>query len=826
MNLPYLKSLFFIFLPALIWAQQYERGLDSEKWEFKTTSNKVFQWLPALVPGTVHTDLFRNKIIADPFIGDNEKQLQWIENEDWLYQTTFVVSKKEAQYENCLLQFDGLDTYAEVYLNGVKILSANNMFRTWKVDVKRLLKLGKNQLKITFDSAVKKGKLAAEKLPYTLPGEEKIFTRKAQYQYGWDWGPRFVTSGIWKKVSLNFWSKAAIVDVQYNQKELSTTRAELEFVTVVNSTITGKFQLSINDITNEFLIKKGMNRLVVNYTINQPKLWWTNGLGEAYLYPFIISLKKGKQVKVSKKMNLGLRTIELVQGKDSIGKSFYFKVNGVPVFMKGANYIPSDSFLPRAKDSTYRAIVRNAFDAHMNMLRVWGGGVYADDAFYEACDKNGILVWQDFMFACAMYPGESDFVANVKAEVEDNVNRLKNHPCIALWCGNNEVDEGWHNWGWQKQFQYTVADSTKIWRDYTNLFHQVIPQALDRLLPTNENRYWASSPSIGWGRKESLQQGDSHYWGVWWGLEPFQMYEKKVGRFMSEYGFQGMPDWRTVQAFGTKEELNFDSKAFKSHQKHPTGYKTITEYMARDYKVPDSLEDYGYVSQLLQAEGMKTAIEAHRRAKPNCMGTLFWQLNDCWPVTSWSSVDYFGRWKALQYQVKKSYEAVLISAKEEQDHYDVYVVNDAIENKEGELKLTLFDFSGAILWNDNVKRRVLENSSLVQYTIPKNVINVYNLNKTVLEVTFSSNKTVTNSLCYFVKPKDLFLTKPTLQIKSIDALTIEVTSDVLAKNVCLSSIKDTFFSENYFDVIPGQKVIVKLSKPVIDIKVKSLYDTL
>jgi len=825
MQLCYLRNFLLILLPLAVWGQQYHRSLDSEKWEFKSQSSDKNNWLPAKVPGTVHTDLFRNKVISDPFLGANEKQLQWIENEDWLYRTTFVITKSEIEHDSCTLQFNGLDTYAEVYLNGIKILSANNMFRTWNVDVKRLLKLGNNKLEITFYSAVKKGKLDAEKLRYTLPGDEKIFTRKAQYQYGWDWGPRFVTAGIWKNLSLNFWSKATIVDVHYNQKALSKAKAELEFVATVCSKVDGKFNLSINHITKEFLLKKGTNRLEVKYNISKPKLWWPNGLGEAYLYPCLISLTMGNQITDSKKISIGLRTIELVQTTDTNGKSFYFKVNDVPVFMKGANYIPADSFLPEATDSIYNTIVKNAAAAHMNMLRVWGGGVYGEDAFYEACDKNGILIWQDFMFACAMYPGDADFVTNVTAEVDDNVNRLKNHPSLALWCGNNEVDEGWHNWGWQKQYQYTAADSAKIWHDYTHLFHDVIPQTLSRLLPSNENRYWASSPSIGWGRKESLQQGDSHYWGVWWGMEPFKMYESKVGRFMSEYGFQGMPDWKTVLSFGNQEELNFDSEVVKNHQKHPTGYKTIDEYMARDYKVPASLEDYCYVSQLLQAVGMKTAIESHRRAKPFCMGTLFWQLNDCWPVTSWSSVDYFGRWKAGMYQVKKSYAEVLVSIKEEDDRYDVYIVNDAVEKKEGELVVNLFDFDGKLLRNTILKKSIGENSSLVQYSLSKKEIEPHDYRKTVLAATFSSNATSSNTNFYFVKPKDLLLTKPTIQIKRLDRVTIEVTSDVLAKNVYLSSSEDCFFSENYFDVLAGEKVIITLSKPILDIKVKSLFDT-
>ncbi len=820
-----LKSLYFIllFIGVSLSAQNKIRDLGPEKWTFKKKSDA--NWMTATVPGTVHTDLYAYKVIPDPFFGANEKQLQWIENEDWEYQSTFIISKAEKANENCVLQCNGLDTYAEVFLNGVKILDANNMFRTWKVDVKKQLKLGKNTLRIVFSSAVKKGKEAAKKLPYVLPGDEKIFTRKAQYQYGWDWGPRFVTAGIYKDIQLQFWNNATISNVKYQQKSLTDNLAELEFITTIEASKTGNFQLKINESTETVALIKGKNTIVTSYKIINPKRWWTNGLGEAYLYSFAIDLSQNGKQFAQSKLKMGLRTIELIQEKDVIGKSFYFKINGVPVFMKGANYIPPDSFLPRANNDTYKSIVKNAVDANMNMLRVWGGGVYADDAFYEECDQKGILVWQDFMFACAMYPGDAAFLENVKYEVIDNVTRLQNHPCIALWCGNNENDEGWKNWGWQKQYNYSQEQETSIWNDYKKVFHELIPNTLDGLLSENENRYWPSSPSIGWGRKESLLEGDSHYWGVWWGMEPFEVYEKKVGRFMSEYGFQSMPSIATFKTFAKEEDLNWNSEAIKNHQKHPTGYKTINEYMERDYQLPQSFEDYAYVSQLLQAEGVKTAIEAHRRAKPNCMGTLYWQLNDCWPVTSWSSVDYFGRWKAFHYQAKRSFENLLFSVMEEEEFYKLYVVNDDLKAYDGELLMEIVNFDGRKLWEARRTMHVVENSSNVYVRIPKKELEVYALNNTFLKISFVSETRKINSLFYFAKPKELQLSKPTITIQTINPTTIEITSDVLAKNVFLSD-ENVFFSDNYFDILPNQKVTITLSKPAANIVVKSLFDTL
>jgi beta-mannosidase len=348
----------------------------------------------------------------------------------------------------------------------------------------------------------------------------------------------------------------------------------------------------------------------------------------------------------------------------------------------------------------------------------------------------------------------------------------------------------------------------------------MIPQTLDSLLSKEKNIYWSSSPSKGWGRKESLTQGDVHYWGVWWGKEPFEIYEKKVGRFVSEYGFQGMPNLQTLQKVMNKQDLNFTSEAFKNHQKHPTGYETINEYMERDYVVPKDFEEYVYVSQLLQARGMKIAIEAHRRAKPYCMGTLFWQLNDCWPVTSWSSLDYYGNWKALQYQAKRSFEELLLSVEEESNKYKVFLVNDSFEKQSGKLELELFSFDGKSFWKTSKEITVGENSSTIIYEIPKTEFEKFDLKNSVLHIRF--NQVASNY--FFVKPKDLQLQKPNIQIKILNDVMIEISSDVLAKDVFLSSENEVFFEDNYFDLLPNEKRIIKVSKVVKEIKVKSLFD--
>jgi beta-mannosidase len=815
--------LFLIIVCCSVSAQTSYRNLSSENWTFnKQNETKKHK---ASIPGTVHTDLYENQLIPDPFYGANERQLQWIENENWEYESTFSLSEKEISNENIELEFDGLDTYATIYINGKMVLEADNMFRKWIISAKNHLKKGKNHLKIVFLSAVQKGKVEASKLPYTLPEKERVFVRKAQYQFGWDWGPRFVTAGIWKKVKFKFWNSAKIENIKYSQVELNDLKAILEFTTEIRVSEVKTIQLKINEKSETFHLKKGTNKVKMHYEISNPKRWWCNGLGFPHQYEFHFSLENNRKIIDNKELKIGLRTIELVQDKDEFGTSFYFKLNGKTVFMKGANYIPQDSFIPKQTPSSYYELVQNARKANMNMLRVWGGGVYADEEFYNACDANGILVWQDFMFACAMYPGDEKFIENVKQEVIDNVNRLQNHPSIALWCGNNENDEGWHNWGWQKQFNYSQADSTKIWNDYKKVFQELIPQTLDSLLSKEKNLYWPSSPSIGWGKKESLTQGDSHYWGVWWGKEPFEMYKKKVGRFMSEYGFQGMPNLESLQKVIAKEDFNFTSEAFKNHQKHPTGFETITEYMTRDFPVPTSMEKYNYVSQLLQAHGMKTAIEAHRLAKPYCMGSLYWQLNDCWPVTSWSTLDYYGNWKAAHYQVKESFAPIYLAVTENENGYSIIGSNDNLDVKEGIVTAKLLDFSGKELWTASKECTLSDEINTTCMQISNADLPKFVKEKTVLEIEFTSNQKKSIAHHYFVKPKELQLEQPTIEVKIVGETLIELKTNTLAKNVYLQA-KDTFFEENYFDLLPEIPKIIKTKKPTQEIKVLSLFDTM
>ncbi len=841
------KHLFYIISLVVQLAVAQNQTIELQaNWKFRQTETK--QFYPAVVPGTVHTDLLKNKLIKDPFFADNEKSVQWVENENWEYVGTFNCDKATLQNKHIELNFEGLDTYAKVYLNEQQILDCNNMFRTWNVEVKKQLKPGVNTLRIVFESAVKKGKSLAAQLPYTLPGDEKVFTRKAQYQYGWDWGPRLVTCGIYKRINLICWNDLKLESVHHIIKTLNDSIAEIKFITEIQSDKDSVYTIGINSFhslktlpklhptqNTSIRLHKGLNIDTFDYVIKNPRLWYTNGLGGADMYWVNFNLINKKETTLLKHLNIGLRKLELVKEKDFFGESFYFKLNGQPLFIKGANYIPQDNFVSRVGDDHYNKLIQMTRESHMNMLRVWGGGIYEDDKFYHLCDENGILVWQDFMFACAMYPGDSAFVENVKQEVIQQVQRLQNHPSIALWCGNNESDEGWHNWGWQKQYHYSKQDSSKIWNDYKKVFHEVIPNTINILFPPLEGveggNYHSSSPSIGWGRKESLLQGDSHYWGVWWGMEPFDIYEKKVGRFMSEYGFQGMPDLNTLKAVCDSNELHLNSTSVKAHQKHPTGYQTIQTYLERDYIVPTDFRKYNYASQLLQRDGMKIAIEAHRRAKPYCMGTLYWQLNDCWPVTSWSAIDYNNKPKALYYETKKVYNNIIISVHPERNQYDIFIVSDKLKEEKAILEINLKNMKREILFHKRDSIIVKANSSQIYFTIFQNEIEKYDQNSIYLSCQLKdrSGAVIANTNYCFVKPKDLQLLNPEIKTKySKENQSLLISSKVFVKDLYLYSDNPLIeFDDNFIDLEANTIKEIKLKsgfKYYKDIKHISLYD--
>lgn len=801
-------------------------------WSFRKVGSNE-NWQKALIPGTIHTDLMATGRISDPFLGCNNLNLSWIDEADWEYMLNVKLDESQLKNKHLDLIFEGLDTYADVYVNNKIALRADNMFRKWIVNCESLLKVGKNSIRIVFNSALNEVKRKSKEIPYLLPGGEWAWVRKSPYHFGWDWGPRFITCGIWKPVYLRTWSDFRITDIQINQDKVSTKRADLTAIVSIESASHQEVDIYVNNGDNGLVRTKqqlevGINPIKIPFKINNPKLWWSNGAGKPYLYSFDFNIE-GKTQSQKRSVSYGIRTLDLVQEKDSIGKSFFFKLNGTPIFMKGANIIPRHSFLPSTSNEKMKELLTDAANSGINMLRIWGGGTYEEDHFYSLCDSLGILIWQDFMFAGSMYPGDSSFLANVKEEVNQQVIRLRNHPCIALWCGNNEVDEAWNNWGWQKQYNMSKSDSTKIWSDYAKLFHQLIPEVLVKNDPLRP--YWASSPKNGWGRAKSMTEGDSHYWGVWWGLEPFSTYKRKIPRFMSEYGFQGYPDARTVQQFSNDGKSSPDSAELLCHQKHSVGYQTIDKHIQREGLRASSLEQEIYLSQIVQCIGYRTAIESHRLAKPHCMGTLYWQLNDCWPVVSWSSIDFNNRWKAVHYTIRDAYKQILLATKIDKNGIVVNAVSDYLTPVKGTLKTKIFDIQGSVIKEWRQKITIKPNSSEPIQSIP------YEFSKSDSSKLFVVTEFVTksgerfNSYTFNCNPGSLKLLNPEIAFReesSEDGNYIILTCKHPVLYVQLSSLAAEFkVNDNYFNMLPGINYRVKLINGDFNkITAKSLFDFL
>lgn len=813
--------------------QNVQRIPLHNNWHFKEQGDST--WLPATVPGCVHTDLIANNLIPDPFYSDNEKLVQWVENEIWEYQNIFTVSEQLLSKKHIEINFEGLDTYAQVYINDSVMLFADNMFRTWNADIKKYLHPGQNSLYIKFLPAGKYAKERMAKYPVKLPGDERVFTRKAQYQYGWDWGPRLVTCGIWKPVTLYAYDLTMLNDINTNTQQIDSSRAIVSFnADIFDHPKNKNYRLVIKDDITKKKIKaskiSGSGGSSVQIQIENPKLWWSNGAGEAHLYRFKAELKRGFRLLDTASVSVGLREIKLIQNSDTSGSTFYFQVNGSPVFCKGANIIPLSSFPSSLQKENYQALLLEAKAMHMNMLRVWGGGIYMDDYFYDLCDSLGIMVWQDLMFAGGMYPVNDDS-ANYIKEIQEQYTRLSRHACLALWCGNNEIDEAWHNWGWQHQYNYSLADSAFIWDQYDSFFNFDVE---NKIFDTHFDNYIPSSPSIGWGHAESLTQGDAHYWGVWWGMEPFSVYNDKVPRFMSEYGFQGMPSYNSFKQFipqneltGTAQEILSDPSV-KNHQKHPVGYETINEYMERDYNVPTDFEDYIYVSQLLQADAMQTAIEAQRRNIPYCMGTLFWQLNDCWPVTSWSVIDHYMNRKAAYYTVKKCYKDILISIIREEDSLNIYIVSDLTSDVAADLKVQFMTTTGLPVSLEKYSVSIPAHTSGIYYKVAVNdaMVSDYNPAEIVIRASVEASpyNVLAEDIYPFADPKDVVLNKPELRL-SYDEISDEIilSSDVYVAGVYLylpgQEIK---FSDNFFDLFPYRERRIKAEEPFTEKDLQSL----
>lgn len=788
----------------------------NDNWEFYYA--KTDKWYPATVPGSIHTDLFANELIDDPFYSTNADSLVWISNETWKYRKEFSIQKLFYN-RNLEIVFDGLDTHAEIFLNEKKIGETSNMYRQWVFPIDDSIKKEKNTLEVIFHPS---SEYNAEKLSddnYAIP-DNRVFSRKAPFQYGWDWAPNLETCGIYKDVYINSWEKLRIKHINFEQKRITDTLATIIAKIELESENFYNGDVKIFSPNHEFDtlyqkldIEEGINIYEIEFGIQDPELWWCNGLGNAKTYDITVQVSTKFRVE-EKHLKIGVRDIELATNSDDYGQEFYFIINDIPVFARGANWVPAMYFSGSNTYENYLDLLQMAKDANFNMLRVWGGGIYENDEFYTICDSLGIMVWQDFMFSCAMYPLDEEMTNNIVKEVNYQVNRLNNHPSVVMWCGNNEISNAWFDWGWQDQYNISAEDSLQIWEDYDNLFHRIIPKTINKI--DKSRKYISSSPFYGWGHDESLTSGDSHYWGVWWGMEDFNTYYSKTGRFMSEYGFQGMPSLKTMKKFIPEDSIFLYSNELKSHQKHPFGFEAISKYMEREYPIPDSIKDYIYVSQILQAEGLQKAFDAHLSSMPYCMGSLFWQFNDCWPVVSWSAVDFYKQPKALYYYAKRSFANIHASPMFIENEFKMYITNQNNKTINSKIVLKIMDFEGEIIHADSINAIVdlLTSTEIKFYHTPDTIIsNNKNNTFSLLEMSDFENDEIYYSKSFtFGKNKNLQLPENDFSYNAIrkkKAWEITIKNEFYVKDLHIQSKNsEGKFSDNFFNLLPNETKVV------------------
>ena len=674
-------------------------------WQFRQAGND--DWLPATVPGGVHTDLLALGKIPDPFVADNELKVMWVAESDWEYRRTFSVDSALFTQPQVTLVCDGLDTIADVYVNGTWLGHAENMFRRWEWDVKPLLRAGENEIRIFFGSPLRFIAARQAQLPLTgggdIPGGPHL--RKAPCHFGWDWGPKLPPIGVWKDIRLEGFS-SRLTDVHLRQQHedgrvtvsadiTARSRYDLKAEIMASITVTGPGGETFKAGEKLLYLMEGEPHFATpSIEIPHPQIWWPNGYGSQPLYKVEITLKDGKTVLDQRTYRIGLRTIELRQEPDPWGKEFTFYVNGVRLFAKGADWIPADSLPTRVTESHLEMLIKSAADANMNMLRVWGGGYYPEDTFYDLCDRYGILIWQDFMFACGIYPADADFFENVRVEAVENVRRLRHHASLALWCGNNEMEQGWCDWGWNKPDDPL---NQRLKAGYDRMFHQMLPKLLKVEDP--DHPYWPSSASANtpFEGANNQVQGDCHYWDVWHGRKPFTAYRTQFPRFMSEFGFQALPPLKTIATYADPADWNMTSYIMEHHQRSGSGNGLMIAQMADTFRMPKDFASLVYLSLILQAEGIRYGVEHWRRNRNRVSGTLIWQLNDCWPVASWASLDYFGRWKALHYAAKRFFAPLLLSVADDGKTMKVHLTSDLTEPVDARVRWRLETLDGQIL---------------------------------------------------------------------------------------------------------------------------------
>ena len=789
------------------------------KWIFKAIDRyrtlpkqkrSVKTWMKATVPGTVHTDLIASGEIPDPFYRTNELDVQWVDSLQWLYRREFVVPPEFLRQRRIRLVTGGLDTYARVTVNGNVVGETSSMFVEHTFDVKRWLKVGKNVIEILFDSPTvramelerRHGRLKVALEPH------RVYVRKAQYSFGWDWGPKLVTSGIWRNICLeassygrirNPWVKVVSANNKAAVLEIS---AEIERVAQKGeATVRVAVENGSARIDREARVTGNIFRLRI--TVPRPRLWWPNGYGEQPISTAWFSLLQDGEEVDSVSVPFGIRTVRLLQQKDSRGKTFIFEINGVKIFCKGANWIPADSFLPRVAGTIYERLLTLARDSHINMVRVWGGGIYEQELFYAVCDRLGLMVWQDFMFACGEYPEQQWFLSEVEREAQHIVKRLRNHPSLVLWCGNNECE-----WLFCTENGGKMPDDMKG----SKIFRDILPSAIRRHDGTRP--YWRTSP-FGEGFPNDESSGNHHQWSVWSAWKDFREYENDHARFVTEFGFQAPAYRKTFESVTLPSDRSPQSVVLEHHNKQTEGTERLFRFQAAHYRPGTTFDEFIFKGQLVQAEALKCAVEHWRRRKFQTAGALFWQLNDCWPVSSWSVIDSDLRPKAAWFYARRFFAPVLVSVCRKGDTVEVWGTNDLLHSVKGMLEVSLWSFERQTDWRKETSVLIPQNSSRLIHRFKLADIPPIDPARHYFRVRLEDGKAIqSENRLFLAEPKHLNLPEvmPTITISKEDgAVIITCSTNAFLKNVYLELDGSTAPAEdNYFDLDAGETKGVRI----------------
>lgn len=773
------------------------------------------------IPGTVLSGLLAAGKIKDPFYRTNEDATRALFWKDYVFTRTFDVDEELLAQQHIVLVCEGLDTLAEISINGTFLAKTDNMHRTWKFQAKKLLHPGKNEIQIVFRSVLRFIEdypyEAHKKINYIPCGSMKgnQLLRKAHSMFGWDWGPQTIDAGIFRDIYLQGYSHARIEDIRIHQQHAKNVSVQTS-ITLSESVPGQKLCVELSEdgadkpLQTKLCKTNADGVAAVDFVIENPKLWWPNDYGDQPLYIVRTTLldEDGTSLE-SITRRIGLRTLTISQEKDEWGNEFAFCVNGVKIFTRGGNYIPDDCLYTRITEKKLDYILESCRRAHFNCVRVWGGGYYPSDAFYDLCDEKGLIVWQDLMYACNVYDVTDAFAENCRQETYDNVRRLRHHASLGLWCGNNEIESAWDHWGdFQKETPYLRAD-------YIRLFEEVLPKAVQEA--DGETFYWHSSPSSGgcFDNPDDVNRGDTHYWDVWHGQKPFTDYRKYFFRFCSEFGFQSFPCAKTVNSFTLEDDRNIFSRVMESHQKNDAANGKMLYYLSENLRYPKDLTHLLYASQVLQGMAIKYGVDHWRRNRGRCMGTLYWQINDDWPAPSWSSIDYFGRWKALHYMAQKFYAPHAVSMTLEDHRCHVYFSNESFETTEYSLTLSIRDLSGNVLETYETK-----GNSPAFSAIETAVVDICSLgdqkDDVFLEaVIHTKDQKVLKDVETLVPYKYLNLKNPVISTEAEetnDAFILHISSDCFAPFVALDfDDADVIFSDNFFHLTDKtvQDIIVK-----------------